>query len=116
MEIHLSFEEPIYELESRLEEMERTAGESPDVKDSIKRLRKELVDLKRSIYQNLQPWETVEVSRHSNRPQTTSIWPSTNSWNFTGIAFLEMTRQLLPAGQNSMGCPVWSWDTKRVKT
>ncbi|MBR0193486.1 MAG: acetyl-CoA carboxylase carboxyltransferase subunit alpha [Thermoguttaceae bacterium] len=70
MEIQLSFEQPIYELESRLEEMERTSGDSPDVKDSIKRLRRELVDLKRSIYQNLQPWETVEVSRHSNRPQT----------------------------------------------
>ena len=70
MEIQLSFEQPIYELESRLETMEQTAGESPEVKDSIKRLRKELVDLKRSIYQNLQPWETVEVSRHPNRPQT----------------------------------------------
>lgn len=70
MEIQLSFEQPIYELESRLETMELTAGESPEVKDSIKRLRKELVDLKRSIYQNLQPWETVEVSRHPNRPQT----------------------------------------------
>lgn len=70
MEIQLSFEQPIYELESRLETMEQTAGETPEVKDSIKRLRKELVDLKRSIYQNLQPWETVEVSRHPNRPQT----------------------------------------------
>ena len=70
MDIQLSFEQPIYELESRLEEMEQNAGDSPDVKDSIKRLRKELVDLKRSIYQNLQPWETVEVSRHPNRPQT----------------------------------------------
>lgn len=70
MEIQLSFEQPIYELESRLETMELTAGDSPEVKDSIKRLRKELVDLKRSIYQNLQPWETVEVSRHPNRPQT----------------------------------------------
>ena len=73
MEIQLSFEHPIYELESRLETMELTAGESPEVKDSIKRLRKELVDLKRSIYQNLQPWETVEVSRHPNRPQTRTL-------------------------------------------
>ncbi|MDO4570707.1 MAG: acetyl-CoA carboxylase carboxyltransferase subunit alpha [Planctomycetia bacterium] len=70
MEMHLSFEQPIYELENRLEEMEKTAGDSAEVRDSIKRLRRELVDLKRNIYQNLQPWETVEVSRHPNRPLT----------------------------------------------
>lgn len=70
MEYPLSFEQPIYDLESRLEEMEKNSADSPQVRDSIKRLRKELADLKRSIYQNLQPWETVEVSRHPNRPQT----------------------------------------------
>ncbi len=70
MEIQLSFEQPIYELEKRLEELEKNNGDSAEIKDSIKRLRKELADLKRKIYANLQPWETVEVSRHPNRPQT----------------------------------------------
>jgi len=84
MEIQLSFEQPIYELESRLEAMEQTSGETPEVKDSIKRLRKELVDLKRNIYQNLQPWETVEVSRHPNRPQTSDYL------NFAFDEFVEL--------------------------
>lgn len=84
MDIQLSFEQPIYELENRLEEMEKTSGDSPAVKESIKRLRRELVDLKRSIYQNLSPWETVEVSRHANRPQTSDYL------NFAFDEFVEL--------------------------
>ncbi|MDO4582743.1 MAG: acetyl-CoA carboxylase carboxyltransferase subunit alpha [Planctomycetia bacterium] len=70
MEIQLSFEHPIYELESRLEQMEKSAGDSVEVRESIQTLRREVAELKRKIYANLQPWETVEVSRHPNRPQT----------------------------------------------
>ena len=70
MDIQLSFEQPIYELEAQLAEMERNAGNSPAISDSIQKMRREVVELKQRIYQNLQPWETVEVSRHPNRPQT----------------------------------------------
>ena len=70
MDIQLSFEQPIYELEAQLAEMERKAGNSPAISDSIQKMRREVVELKQRIYQNLQPWETVEVSRHPNRPQT----------------------------------------------
>ncbi len=70
MEHQLSFERPIYELESRLEQMEKTSENTPDVRNTVARMRREVVELKRNVYQNLKAWETVEVARHPNRPQT----------------------------------------------
>ena len=75
-EHRLPFEAPIYEMESRLAEMEaqfaknRTVGDAAAVADQIRRLRRELAGLKRAIYENLEPWQTVQVSRHPDRPQT----------------------------------------------
>jgi acetyl-CoA carboxylase carboxyl transferase subunit alpha len=75
-ESRLSFEAPIYEMEVRLSEMEaqyaknRAVGDSAKVGDQIRRLRRELVALKREIYSHLDPWQIVQVSRHQQRPQT----------------------------------------------
>jgi acetyl-CoA carboxylase carboxyl transferase subunit alpha len=75
-EYRLDFEAPIYEMELRLAEMEasyarsRAGGESTAVAEQIRRLRRELANLKRTIYANLEPWQTVKVSRHQQRPQT----------------------------------------------
>ena len=65
----LSFERPILELESRLEYLKKQ-NSSVEVRDEIQRLRLGLADLKKKIYANLTPWETVEVARHPERPQT----------------------------------------------
>jgi acetyl-CoA carboxylase carboxyl transferase subunit alpha len=67
----LSFERPIYELESRLEKLEPLAQQNPEVLNEIRQLRRELTDLKKKIYSQLKPWETVEVARHPDRPMTT---------------------------------------------
>lgn len=75
-EHRLPFEAPIYEMEARLAEMEasyaknRTGGESSGIAEQIRLLRRELAALKRAIYANLEPWQTVLVSRHQQRPQT----------------------------------------------
>ena len=66
---HLSFERPIFEMESRLEALRRNANSS-EIRDEIQRLRLGLTDLTRKIYANLNAWETVEVARHPQRPQT----------------------------------------------
>ena len=74
----LPFEAPIYEMEVRLTEMEalyartRAGEEAPKTQAAaqIRGLRRELANLKRTIYANLEPWQTVMVSRHRNRPQT----------------------------------------------
>ena len=75
-EPRLPFEAPIYEMEARLAEMEaqysrnKAGVDAAAVAEQILRLRRELVGLKRTIFANLDPWETVQVSRLQSRPQT----------------------------------------------
>jgi len=68
---HLTFEEPIYELEARIEELDKSTGDSPEKRDHVRRLRRQLVELIKEIYSQLDPWETVRVARHPDRPMTT---------------------------------------------
>jgi acetyl-CoA carboxylase carboxyl transferase subunit alpha len=66
----LSFEHPIYDLEARLAKLETKVDQTPEVRNEIRRLRRELVDVTKRLYANLKPWETVEVARHPDRPMT----------------------------------------------
>jgi acetyl-CoA carboxylase carboxyl transferase subunit alpha len=70
-EHRLSFERPIYELEARREKLEKSTQDNPEVRTEIRRLNREIAALRRRIYSHLKPWETVEVARHPDRPQTT---------------------------------------------
>ncbi|MGL6097712.1 MAG: acetyl-CoA carboxylase carboxyltransferase subunit alpha [Fimbriiglobus sp.] len=63
----LPFEQDIHDLEQTLARLE-TSGD-PAVAEDVRRVRKELTGLKKTRYANLNPWETVLVSRHPNRPQ-----------------------------------------------
>ncbi len=67
----LAFERPIYELEARLEKLEGAGNESPETRNEIRRLRRELTDLTKKIYATSKPWEVVQVARHPDRPMTT---------------------------------------------
>ncbi len=64
----MSFENPIYEIEARLEKLKRVGRR--EAEDEIRRLRHELAETTRWIYENLTPWQTVQVARHKDRPQT----------------------------------------------
>ena len=66
----LAFEKPITKLESALSSAEGALDGSVEAHEEVRRLRRELADLKRKIYSNLTPWETVQVARHSERPMT----------------------------------------------
>lgn len=68
-EQRLSFERPIYELEARLDNLKKSIT-TPGVREEIQRLRKGLMELQKKIFDSLRPWETVEVARHPDRPQT----------------------------------------------
>jgi acetyl-CoA carboxylase carboxyl transferase subunit alpha len=70
-ERRLSFERPIYELEARLEKLERLAERNPEARNELRRVRRDLTETKKRIYARLKPWETVEVARHPDRPMTT---------------------------------------------
>lgn len=62
----LPFETEIHEAEQELARAEAAPELDPE---AVKRLRRDLVALKRERYARLTPWETVLVSRHPNRPQ-----------------------------------------------
>jgi acetyl-CoA carboxylase carboxyl transferase subunit alpha len=66
----LPFEKSVYELEARLAELEKTAASPFGASEEVRRMRKELDSLIRQIYSNLTAWQTVQVARHPNRPQT----------------------------------------------
>lgn len=66
----LSFERPIYDLQEQLEQLERQADPSAETKTDIRAKRLELTRLKREIFENLDAWQSVQVARHPERPQT----------------------------------------------
>ncbi len=67
---NLAFERPIYELEVRLAALDATVDKSLEVREEIRGLRRELVETKKRVYGGLNPWQTVQVARHVDRPMT----------------------------------------------
>jgi acetyl-CoA carboxylase carboxyl transferase subunit alpha len=66
----LSFEKDIYDMEDLLAKLE-AGGNGPVASgEEVRRIRRELINLKRKIYSSLTPWQTVEVARHWDRPHT----------------------------------------------
>ena len=66
---YLDFEQPIKELEEQLDKCIALGNESNvDVSDTCKKLTKRLEQVKKEIYENLTPWQRVQVSRHIERP------------------------------------------------
>ncbi len=67
---YLPFEKEIAEMEDLLARLEATATGPMGTSEEVRRIRRELVKLKRKIYSNLTAWQTVLVARHPDRPQT----------------------------------------------
>ncbi|MDC0935476.1 acetyl-CoA carboxylase carboxyltransferase subunit alpha [Pirellulales bacterium] len=67
--LQLPFENRIKEIEGQLRELEAKQPKTANVRERIRQTRKTLNDTIRSIYKNLDPWETVRVARHPERPQ-----------------------------------------------
>ena len=71
MDDYLDFEEPIAKIEAEIAAAEACNDESAAAAQALRDLRKNLIDTTREIYDNLSPWQTVQVARHKNRPHTT---------------------------------------------
>jgi acetyl-CoA carboxylase carboxyl transferase subunit alpha len=67
--LYLPFEKPVFEMETRLSELESALAGKP-ISDEVRQLRRELDNLIRKVYANLSAWQTVQVARHQARPQT----------------------------------------------
>ncbi|MFO1340354.1 MAG: acetyl-CoA carboxylase carboxyltransferase subunit alpha [Burkholderiaceae bacterium] len=67
----LDFEQPIAELESKIEELRYVQNESAvDISEEIDRLDKKSLQLTKDIYTQLNPWQVTQIARHPQRPYT----------------------------------------------
>jgi acetyl-CoA carboxylase carboxyl transferase subunit alpha len=68
----LDFEQPIAELEAKIEELKHIATEDSEVniRDEITRLQAKSRQLTRQIFANLTPWQITQLARHPHRPYT----------------------------------------------
>jgi len=67
----LDFEQPIAELEAKIEELKHVSSDSEvNIQDEISRLQAKSRQLTTSIFANLTPWQITQLARHPNRPYT----------------------------------------------
>jgi acetyl-CoA carboxylase carboxyl transferase subunit alpha len=67
----LDFEQPIAELEGKIDELRYVQTESAvDISDEIDQLSKKSQQLTKDIYSNLTPWQITKIARHTERPYT----------------------------------------------
>jgi acetyl-CoA carboxylase carboxyl transferase subunit alpha len=67
----LDFEQPIAELESKIEELRYVQSESAvDISQEIEQLSKKSLQLTKDIYSDLTPWQITKIARHPERPYT----------------------------------------------
>jgi acetyl-CoA carboxylase carboxyl transferase subunit alpha len=69
--IFLDFEQPIADLEGKIEELRFVQDDSAvDISEEIQRLQKKSQALTKDIYAKLSPWQMAQVARHPQRPYT----------------------------------------------
>jgi acetyl-CoA carboxylase carboxyl transferase subunit alpha len=67
----LEFEQPIAELESKIEELRAVQdGSAVDISQEIAKLSEKSRGLTKDIYAKLTPWQVSKVARHAQRPYT----------------------------------------------
>lgn len=67
---YLDFEQPIEELEKKIQELHDISIDDKVLKPEIDRLKKKADQLRESIFQNLTRWQRVQLARHPERPYT----------------------------------------------
>lgn len=71
MNTYLDFEKPIEVLIEQIQKTKEIGDkESVDISKTIQELENKLEDTTKSIYNNLSPWQKVQLSRHPDRPYT----------------------------------------------
>ena len=67
----LDFEQPIAELETKIDELRYVQSESAvDISEEIDQLGKKSLQLTKDIYSELSPWQITKIARHPERPYT----------------------------------------------
>src|SRR6266850_3459996 len=71
MKNQLDFEKPIFELQSKLDELKKhpeahSLGVS--FEEEIKKIEEKLMETKKQVFSNLTAWQRVQLARHPKRP------------------------------------------------
>ena len=67
----LEFEQPIAELEQKIEELRFVQDESAvDISEEINKLSEKSQLLTKDLYARLTPWQVAQIARHPQRPYT----------------------------------------------
>lgn len=73
---YLDFEQPIAELEVKIQELELVGSDADlSLDDEIATLKNKSRKLTEKIFSNLSPWDVVKVARHPQRPYTLDYIP-----------------------------------------
>ena len=70
---YLDFEKPIDELEAKLRELREQAaqhGMVENLAEEIARMEEKIKQTRKMVYENLTPWQRVQLARHPQRPYT----------------------------------------------
>ena len=79
----LDFEQPIAELEAKIEELKHVpSGSAVNIQEEITRLQAKSEQLTQSIFANLTPWQITQLARHPQRPYTL---------DYAGLIFKDFT-------------------------
>jgi len=71
MSSELEFERPLLELQRKIEELRRFSEEKElDLSSELETLRHKYRQLEEQIYGNLEPWQKMQLARHTARPTT----------------------------------------------
>ena len=73
MKDYLDFEQPIIELQSKLDALTRTtqtSGVEVDFEGEAKQIREKIEETRKAIYSKLTPWQRIQLARHPRRPYT----------------------------------------------
>ncbi|RIW29704.1 acetyl-CoA carboxylase carboxyl transferase subunit alpha [Bacillus salacetis] len=67
----MEFEKPVIQLRNKITELkEFTKKSDVDLSSEIEKLEARLQKLENDLYENMKPWERVQVARHPSRPTT----------------------------------------------
>ena len=73
---YLDFEQPIAELEVKIEELQLVGSDNDiNIVEEITNLREKSTRLTEKVYSNLTAWDIVKVARHPLRPYTMDYIP-----------------------------------------
>ncbi|MGE8206334.1 acetyl-CoA carboxylase carboxyl transferase subunit alpha [Heyndrickxia sp. NPDC080065] len=72
----LEFEKPLLELQKKIAELkEFTKNSDVDLSAEIEKLESRFKKLESDIYENMKPWDRVQIARHPSRPTTLDYIP-----------------------------------------